>query len=274
MAKTRVRGNGPIEIIDSAGLLVALPLSALFFDGGQLQASGALYIAHKAAFDPLLQELSDEGLIVPDIRPPQPPAVVVTAKNPGAAGNNIQLTFSNIRTNPSDNTQTILDATLTQRDVYPDMDPTKLGVVLGTSSTTGGPAGLVFLSSSGTPTAPKEGTYQADTSGVVKVPKVTGSGNAFQLTFRMADAAAVMTVEVSASDAATGVFGLAATWTRTLTGIQISELDANANFGAMITAAAPPDGSLGVPTPGTIILTGGADATDAKPASATAMAAS
>lgn len=272
MAKTRVRGNGPIEITDSGGHLVALPLSALFFDGGQLQASGALYSAHKAAFDPLLRELSDEGLIVPDVQPPPVAAVVVTAKNPGAAGNDIQLTFSNIRANPSDNTQTILDATLTQRDVYPRVDLTTLGTVLGTSSATGSPAGLVFLSSSGTPTAPKEGIYAADTtSGVVKVAKAAGSGNAFQLTFRVADTAATMTVEVSAWDAATGAFGLAATWTKTLTGIQISELDANASFGAMITAAAPPDGSLGVPASGTIILTGGADATDAKPASATAM---
>lgn len=271
MAKTGVRGTGPIELTDN-GNLVVLPLSALSYDNGSVTASGPVYTAHKALFDELFKYLAAEGLIVAGETPPPVPAAVITATQPGGAGNDIEIAFANVRPNPSDNTQTIFDATLVQRDAYERLDPAQLGAVLGTSAATGSPAGLVFLSSTGTPQLPKDGTYAADGSGVVKVPKATGSGNAFQLTFRVVDAAAAMTVEITGSDALTSIFELVARWAKTVTGLQISELGSNANFGAFVTETAPDGGSLAVPAPGTVVLTGGADAADAKPASATAMA--
>lgn len=273
MAKTGVRGTGPIELIDSAGRLVALPLSTLFYDDGVLKASGALYAANKAVVDALLGYLASEGLVVPDVQPPPVPAAVITAKQSGAAGNDIAITFADVRPDPADNAKTIFDATLEQRDAYERLEPATIGDVLGTSASTGSPAGLVFLSSSATPTQPQDGTYAADGSGVVKVPKDgSASGNAFQLKFRVVDAAATMTVEVSGSDAATGTFNLVARWTRTVTGVEITALDSNTNFGAMIVVAAPDGGSLAVPAAGTLILAGGADAAQATAASAVAMA--
>jgi hypothetical protein len=265
MAKTHVRGTGPVEITDKNGNLASLPLTAVYFEAGQIKAEGSLYTANQKAFDPLLQYLADQGLLLPDVEPPPVAALVITAENPGAAGNHIQLDFGNVQVGAN---KTVFDATLTQRDTHDHLTSTDLAGVLGTN--VGTSAELVFLSTSGT-TLPADGTYTADATGVVTVPQAGAAGKAFTLTFRVPDAAASMTVDISNSDATTGTFDLSAAWSKKAAGIDADGL--NTSFGKMITVASPQGGTpTTVPAPGTVVLSGGADPAAAKPASATAMA--
>lgn len=275
MVTNAAKGNGPIEIMDSGGSLVAIPLSSVFFDDGVIKGQGATYLANKAAFDALLAYLADQKIVEPAPGVIQPPAAaLISAKKAGAAGNDIRVTFANPRPDPADNTKTIFDATLTQTDAYTNVAPADLGTTLGTSAATGSPAAAAFLSSAAAAAVlPKAGTYAATAAGVVSVPKNAGAGNAFQLTFRNVDAAAVMTAEVA--DVGPTAFTLRTTWTRTVVGTDIASIASAANFGALITVSGPPPAG-GAPTlppaAGTVVFAGGADSAAATAATATVLA--
>src|SRR6266436_3230409 len=100
MAKTPVTGAGPIEFTDD-GEQVVIPLSAFYLDAnGALTSDSALYsnAKSKATVDAWLKQLQEGGVIQAATLPPPAATMVLTAKDAGAAGNNIAITFSNVDT--------------------------------------------------------------------------------------------------------------------------------------------------------------------------------
>jgi len=270
MAKTPVMAaTGPIEFL-AGTQQISLPLSALYFENGKLKAAGPLYTAHQADADKWLQYLADQGLVTPAAAPPPKQALLITAKNAGSQGNDIHIAIANVRPDPGDATKQIFDATLTQTDTYAGLTKDTIKDVLGTTSafTSGSRPGLVFVSSGGVPDLPQAGTYAPNNSGVVSVPK-DGGGNAFQLTYRVGVTGATASVQIANVSTDAGTFSLVATWTKTATGIYVTQLATS--FPDHI-AVTKPDGSAAndtdVPAPGTVFLAGGSDAASAQNASA------
>jgi hypothetical protein len=275
MAKTPVMAaTGPVELL-AGTQQISLPLTALYFEDGELKAAGPLYTAHQADVDTWLQYLSDQGLITAAATPPPKQALLITAKNTGSQGNDIRIALSNVRQDPSDATKQIFDATLTQTDQYSGLTKDAIKAVLGATAsfTDGSRPGLVYVSSAGTPDVPKAGTYAPNNTFVVKVPK-DGGGNAFELTYRVQDSAATATVEIADVSTDEGTFSLVATWAKTAAGIHVTAL--GTSFSDHIAVTKPEGGAAtdgDVPAPGTVVLAGGADAASAQKASAAVAAA-
>jgi hypothetical protein len=76
----------------------------------------------------------------------------------------------------------------------------------------------------------------------------------------------LITAVVSAADQTEETFTLTVTWTKSVTGIQVSALQTS--FAYVITVVAPPGGSLAPPAEGQVVLSGGSEATAARAASA------
>jgi hypothetical protein len=266
--------TGPVEFL-AGSQQVSLPLTTLYFENGQLKASGPLYAANQAQADKWLRYLSDQGLIISTSAPPPKQALLISAKNAGSTGNDISIVISNIRQDPGDNTKRIFDATLTQTDVYPSLKKDTVKVIVGESPsfTDGSRPGLIYVSSAGAPDLPSAGTYAPGGTFVVTLPK-DGGGTAFKVTYRVKDAAASGTVQISNVSGDSGTFSLVATWSKTVTGIHVTAF--GTSFSDHITVT-DPDGAAAtdgdVPAAGTLILAGGSDAATAQKASAAAPAA-
>lgn len=96
---------------------------------------------------------------------------------------------------------------------------------------------------------------------VVKIPKDSGSGDAFEVTSRGGTPDAALT-SVEIKDVSGGKFTLIATWTKTSAGLAMNALAAAFAYGVAITA--PASGFL-APVAGKISLAGGADAVSVAP---------
>jgi hypothetical protein len=265
-----VASIGPVELVVGLGQQISLPLSSLFFEDGMLKASGALYTANKAAVDSWLQYLAGRGLITPAPAAAPKQALLVAAKNPGSTGNDIVIVISALRADPADATKQIFDAKLTQTDTYENLTKDTVKTILGTAAafTSGDRPGLVFVSTSGATSVPKEGTYTPATF-VVDLPPNTGSGTAFKLTYRVQDAAATATAKISDLDLDTGTFTLVATWAKAVAGIRVPAL--GTSFSDHVVVTLPGGGAAtdaDVPAPGTVLLAGGSDSASAIKASA------
>src|SRR5258706_10282301 len=106
MPKRLVSGSGPIAFTDENGKMSLIPLSALTFESGELQVDAPYNT------DPIknwLQYLVKAGSLSPGELPPPKPAMTVTAVTEGGTGNNIRVTFSNMKPDaaaPTDATKT------------------------------------------------------------------------------------------------------------------------------------------------------------------------
>jgi hypothetical protein len=275
MAKTPVTGHGPIEFTDN-GEHTVIPLSAFYLDdNGVLKSDSALYTGatSKAAVDRRLHELQKQGVVKAATLPPPKPPMVITAKTPGAAGNNISVTFSNV-----DTAAGTFDAELQEQETYEGLTKDTVKNVLGTAAGGGTSPGLVFVSSAGAPTHPADGTYPviADPDGSENfIANISdgADGTAFTVQSRAVDAEATNT-EVEIKNAADpqnpNTFTLVATWKKKVVGLQPNGLQRS--FAYEITVAAPAGGQPGLPAAGTVALRGGANAVNPAPASATVIA--
>lgn len=270
MAKVRALASGPIAFSSTSQLLI--PVSAITFDDGAPSyappsGTGQETAAQIAAW---LQALAAEGVLTAAPAPPVQPAMILTATSPGAAGNAVTITISNVRPKPTDASTTIFDATVREVDRYEQLTAATISTVLGTSAGGGEHPGLAFVSS-GAPSHPKNGTYPlVGDPATVDVAKSDGSAGAFTLESRAGGAEAALTAAVvsDADDAEhPDTFTLEITWEKSATGIAAGDFDTE--FDYAITADAPQGGSLSAPAAGTYTLGGGADATSAAAASAT-----
>jgi hypothetical protein len=270
MARTRALANGPVELTDSSGKQISLPLTAIFFDGNAVKAEGDLYTANKALLDPWLAYLAAIGWLFPDAQPPVKTAMVIAAKDPGSNGNFIQIVFSNFdETDPNDPK---FDTTVTETNLYTGLTPPTVQTVLGANAGSGTKPGLVFVPGAAPTDLPKAGSYPltvtgANTFAAADIPKDSGAGNAFTVQAKADGADGAQTkVEIKDVDTSASTFTLAANWDKTAN--QITSSQVGSNFAYLITVAAPVGGSISAPAAGTITLNGGSDAASAASASA------
>ena len=254
MANKPVSSVGPVEITDSFGKQLVIPLSALYFDGtGQIKADKwPTYTATptiQAPVDNWLSYLVGQGLVAAgDVAPPKP-AFEVEARDPGANGNTITIEISNVTPDTATPGNSTADVTVTETDVYAGLGPATLGAVIGTLTTTGSRPGLVRLAT-GSPGLPA--AMQGDLAGS---PPALAVGSAFTLQAKADEPAAVAT-HVVVKDVNTGdsTFGLEATWTKSAAGMKLSDFDDEFDY---VVHLAGPVGAP--PAEGTVTLVGGAD---------------
>lgn len=297
MSESVALGSGPITLTaQQDGRLLLIPLSALTFDAnGIIQVTNwPLYNAYKADVDHWLGYLVSIGALTPGATPPPKPAMIIQAADPGGAGNSIQVAFSKITPDPGDPTnaaKTTFDATINETDTYPGLSidpasPSFITSVLGTQTVIGTRPGLVHVLDAVPPAPPAQlalplaGTYPlgggtASKKSSAAVINNDSSGNSFQVEAKKNGLDGNnTTVTICNVDPTAKTFTLVATWTQpTITGIKLADLPGKlTGTGYEITVKPPDGGDFAIPAPGTIGLSGGADAVTASPASGIALA--
>jgi hypothetical protein len=274
MAKTPVVGSGPVEFMDESGQQLLIPLSDLSFDanGNPVASDWPLYAKHKDAVDALLEYLVGTGALTPAPQPAPTAALVVTAKNKGAGGNNIQLTVSNSGTTDA-NDHTKFDSSITETDRWTGVTKDTVEQTVGT--TQNGSA-LIFITKNSAKGRPKNGDYQMPNAAPFKVSvlQADNATEAFEAQARNpADAEAqhtTVTVSGVSNDPNDPSFTLTAVWVKGAAKVHAADLAGQ--FGYEISVDPPAGGALGVPANGTTALRGGAEAQPASAASAIVVA--
>jgi hypothetical protein len=273
MAKLAALAADPVGFTNpSDGKQIFVPASLIYFEDGAAKFTppAGMSSGVSDAIGQWLTALAKAGILTPDTQAPPVPAMVITAKDAGAAGNTIVIAISNVRPKPTDASKTIFDATVSETNTHEGLTPATLKATAGTAAGGGEKPGLVFVSSSGAPVQPKDGAY-ALTGDPAKadVLKADGTAGGFELTAKAAGPDGALT-EATVSDAADpdapGSFTLTVVWEKSAAGIEASELQTQ--FAYEITVAAPPGGTLAAPAAGAYILSGGAEAQTAAKASA------
>jgi hypothetical protein len=208
------------------------------------------------------------------------PALELGAREAGAAGNAVSVTFANPRPNADPKAATV-DVAVAARQSWPLLTASSLQAVLGTGPGTGSQPGLVFLTGPATAagTMPVAGTVAAaGTPAQFAVPK-QGGGTAFTLEALFsapaeAADAALLTVTVQDVDAATQSFSLVVNWHKSQSAVTLDDLTTTAKnpFAYLVSFTAPSGGLIGPPNAGTLTLQGGADTSPTGPVTATATA--
>lgn len=254
MAQKPASSSGPVQITDSVGKQLVIPLTALYFnDQGQIKADKwPLYTSQpalQAPIDKWLSYLVRQGLVAPGDVPPPLPAFTVEARDAGANGNAITIEIDNVTPDTATPGHSTADVTVTETDTYAGLTPSNLAATIGTLSAAGTRPGLVRLATS-SPALPA--AVEGDLAGS---PPAFAAGTAFTLQSKVDDAEA-LTTHVVIKDVNTGQnsFTLVATWTKSVTGMQIDDLDSEFGYVVQLvgTVSAPP-------AEGTVTLVGGAD---------------
>jgi hypothetical protein len=283
MPKTVVLGNGPIAFTEQGGQMLLIPLTVLTLDGNTIQANPPYNTNEILQW---LQYLVNTGFLTAGSAPAPKPAMSIQAVDPGPAGNNIQVVFSNIVPDPADPTnadKTTFDATITETDTYNGLSfdtasPSFIQKVLGTETITGTMSGLVHIKDADTPSLPKAGNYPltgGDPSTKSSVPILgVPSDNAFHMEAKKVGLDGDNTkVTIANVDSSAKTFTLIAVWTQTVAGIKRGSLQGELQGNQYeIKVDKPAGGDFAIPAPGSIGLSGGADARPALNASAIAPA--
>lgn len=265
MPERPIASTNPLSFSTTNGNHLMIPVSALYFDdAGNLKADRwPLYTANQTTVDAFLGRLRAAGALQAGPEPPVKPALKATAVTKGASGVVVEIEFSNVTANTATPASSTADVTVTETNTFTAIEVGKLVDTMGSTASNGSRPGLVFVSSAGVPTLPKDGTYAfaAPAAGQpveANIDEEPGPGTAFTLKARAVDpAGAVTEATVSSSDAATQTFTLIVTWTRSVAATAISALAAE--FANVVTIEAP-DGGYRAPTPGKVTLVGGSDA--------------
>ena len=259
-----VLANGPIGFTDS-GQQKAIPLPDLYFDAsGLIKADkwppyNSSTAALKNSIDAWLQHLVRNGDLVKDTQQTPAAAMVITAKDPGAAGNSIKIVVSNVREDVANPPNKIFDVTVTETDTYTGLTPATIKDLLGTAAGGGQKPGLVFISSAAAPVLPAAGANPLSTDPAkATINKADATPGAFDVTAKRGGVDGALTV-VTIKDVVGQTFTLVAVWTKSANGILPAAF--STQFAYEIVVSAPPGGgALLVPAPGTLVLAGGADA--------------
>jgi hypothetical protein len=274
VAKTPVLGVGPIRFTDANGAFALLPLVDFWYDAaGAPHGSGAVYTSNTAALDALLKELTADGTLQPDVTPAPNAAIMITAQQAGSSGNDISLTFANIRPDPSTPGNTLYDATAQEVDTY-NLKLSALETTLGTSAGSGSSPGLVYISvaGGGSPTLPAAGpAHPLQSSGggpyQYDIPASgSGGGTAFTVVARggPSDGGQYISVQILNVDPTGSTFTMVVTFKKLVTVAAPADVnDGTKGLGYLVAAADSAGGSLGIPVAGTTRLLGGADAAGA-----------
>ncbi len=298
MSIVLVRGSGPVSYTDSSGRQWVIPLSALRFDDGSIDATrwtdlATLATDDQSAVTGWLNYLAEISSLKPGSLPKEP-AMIIKAADPGAAGNTIQVTFSNITPDPSapdDRDLTTFTVTITETNTYerlsidseaPNYFATVLG--MGTDDNPGTRPGLVHVQDSSIPTT---GAVLPAANSTILHLAIDGASKAFKAVNALdptlarafileakksGNAGTLTTFTISTVNEENGTFNLEAVWTCEIESITPRGLpdalneDNNASYEILVEA---PDTGFDVPVAGTILLRGGEDRQAAKVSSVT-----
>ena len=282
---SKVIGNGPIGFTDSKGNQRFIPLSVLEFSDSEIDASKwSLYKANKTIVEALLRELVDNDFLRPGPSAPPKPAMILKAAFPGAAGNNIQVAFSNLKVDTTTPANTTFDARITAKDTYLGLSydsasPAFIKKVLGTETLTGTSPCLIRVRDAETPSQPQKKSYPLSGGNATKKSSkgIDGdpTGTAFTVeAWKNGDEGNSITATISDVDDATKTFKLVVELKQTpITGIKLSQLPIKlAGSGIVLEVKKPVGGDYALPALGTVGLSGGSDAKAASTAEATIVA--
>jgi hypothetical protein len=270
MPNVTVVGTGPVTLTTKDGLQISVPLSALYFDStNKIRADHwLLYAKYGSDVDPWISYLAKNGELTPGRAPAPTPAILVTAADAGQAGNNIQITFSNVTT-------TTFDALVVETDSYTTLSfdstsPNFIKKVLGTETIAGSQQGLVHLLDADTPSRPKAQTSNLTGGNAATQASAQAAadptGNAFTLVAKKNGADGNKTsVTISNVDAGAKTFTLVAVWSsQPITAIKLTDLPDKLTGGTggasgYEIGASAPAGGFKIPVPGMVPLGGGAN---------------
>jgi hypothetical protein len=281
-----VIGSGPIGFTDEKGNQQFIPLSQLYFDDyGEVTVKGKLPdSANPKVVNALLKNLVAGGFLKSAPTLPPKPAIVIKAAIPGAKGNTIQVTFSKIvagttTAGPTFDAEIIAKATYSNLSFNPNF-PSFIGKVLGIGATPGISPGLVRVKEPAPSTAiePEAITFKA-----LHTPDALATEKKYLLVLKKGiDKEPDLTLEawkegadgenikitISEVDSTPQTFTLVVEWTQPkIINIALTQLPSKLAGEGFVIKVSPPEGeSFGIPAPGTIVLSGGADAQDAVPA--------
>ena len=283
MATTPAIGFTPFEFTTSQGKQISIPLTAISFD-----ASGTPHVAppwdsyvSSPPGSVFLAYVIKEKLIAPRPTPSPFPAMILKAADPGSGGNNITVTVAieNIIASPptTDPTLTQFSFAVTETDNYTGLTLATIESVLGSSAMPGSSPGLVqVVHGSVAPTneLPKSTGGFKFLSGAPPSYSAQGTGSpaiAFILVAKKSGADASLTqVSISSNISSppgpgAGTFNLQATWTKSQTGISLSDLETmvQSDLGYEITVSKPSSGAYSVPASGTVTFSGGGPGSNA-----------
>ena len=275
MGTVNILANGPISVTAKDGSQVSIPISKLSFVNGEFQIDQVWLKPIKDKVDEngiknLLDQLRTEGVLqtVEALSPGI--AMVISAADPGALGNSIQIGFSNFQ--PPVGGKVPFDVTATEQITYKKLTPGTIGSILG-STADGLPAGLIFVSSAAPYQLPKQNGSSKLAGNPATVKIAAATGDAFELTAKKAGPDSAL-IEVTVSELTATDFTLTARWSKTVASISVLS-DLQSNFGYKLKFDPPvKGGQLAVPAEGIVILSGGADIQAATPASASVIAGS
>jgi len=288
-----VIGSGPIGFTDKEGQQQFIPLSQLYFDddGNVTVKAGVVGEKNQGVVNALLKNLVAGGFLKPAPTLPPKPAIVIKAAIPGAKGNTIQVTFSKFSNLVAGlpTADTTFDAEIIAKATYSNLsfNPNSasfIGKVLGVGATPGISPGLVRVKEPAPSTAiePEAITFKA-----LHPPDALATEKKYLLVLKKGiDKEPDFTLEawkegadgqnikitISEVDLKTETFTLVVEWAQQIMSIGLNQLpsklagEQDKEF--VITVSPPEDDpkSFGFPAPGTIVLSGGADARDAVPA--------
>jgi hypothetical protein len=287
-----VIGSGPIGFTDNQGKQQFIPLSQLYFDddGNVTVKAGVVGEKNQGAVNALLKNLVAGGFLKSAPTLPPKPAIVIKAAIPGAKGNTIQVTFSKFSNIVADlpTAKTTFDAEIIAKATYSNLsvDPSStsfIGKVLGVGATPGISPGLVRVKApaSNTPIQqPKAITSTAlslqDSTETNYYHVVPSQGDSSKPAFTLeawkegVDGQNIKITLIPDVNSTLQTFTLVVEWAQKISPIGLNNLpsklagDQDKEF---VIKVSPPEGeSFGIPAPGTIVLSGGADARDAVPA--------
>jgi hypothetical protein len=281
-----VLGSGPIGFTDTNGKQQSIPLSLLYFDNGLVKADKwPLYPANTAVVDALLKSLVAGEFLKPAPAPPPKPAIILKAAIPGIRGNTIQVTFSNIVAGATPPTSTTFEAEITAKAIYSALSfdpnsPSFIGKVLGVE-VSGTSPGLVRVKQPAPSTAvpPKTITISKPLVREGASPRsslsVDGdpSGTAFTLeAWKEGADGDNIKIAIPDVDSVAQTFTLVVEWIQPkITSIALTDLPSKLAGTEFVIQVSQPEGAdFGIPSPGTIVLSGGVNATGALPAGAVA----
>lgn len=262
-------GSGPVAFTTSAGKFLLIPLSAISFkDDGSIELSGDY--SNENELQNWLKYLVQIGSIKPGAKSPPKPALKISAVDPGAAGNNIQVEFK-LNVINADN----IDATVTEQAIYTlscdSKKPNYIGTVLAADQ-----GNLVHVTGSIQQLPPPTGTYNFSGGDIgtaktdVKETSVNGTTYFTLEARKKGEAGDLITVDISNVNTANQTFELVAKWTKTVQNLSVENLSQLNDEAGYVIKVNSIDGNTAIPAPGIIKLGGGADKQEAKQASAIA----
>ena len=279
MVNTPATGNGPFEFTSASGRHISIPLSAFSFDASNNIVVNPAWSAVLGAQpgSSFLAYALQEGMIAPAALSSPFPAMIIRAADPGAGGNNISITVAvstSTASPPNDDpTQVPFSLTVTETDVYTGLTAATIESVLGSSAVSGTSPGLVQVLSGSVDTVGEPIATTGVLHGASAQLDVDGTGSpalVFTLVAKKNAADSTLTNVTVTPDGGSPpspnpTFTLLATWTKTVSGITLSDLDslASSDLGYEIKVSKPSSGAYSVPAPGVTRLSGGAVGTSA-----------